>query len=467
MNKKFILFSTLILAAWSLCGQNITIKGKATGAEGKTLSVYTWADQITHTEKKIASGKIDSTGKFDFSFKIEETIFTYLKVDFTRAPMYLEPGKTYDLAISCPDCKSPDDKTNPYLSPKPLSVVILNSDSTELNYMIIKFNALYDDFMLKDYLTVAKHRNKSRLDTFRLKIGKQFGDIKNEYFSNLVKYRLAAIEESAQLKNNLTLSKKYLRNKPVLYENTGYMEFFNEFFKNYINQESPYITLQDLYRTINNVKSFPALMDTLGKDTILKNEVLRELVALKDLGELYYTKDYDKASILSMYKYVKENSKFPQHRIIAENYIKLFTKLAPGSIAPSFSLKDYHGLSYSLEEFNKDKYVYVFFWTTWCVPCLSEMELIKKYKEKYGTQVEFVGISADKEYMTYYNFMQKKSYDFTTLHWGNNTELMENYDVKAYPTYILIGPDGKIVQCPAEAPSSRLDALLYDLTKIK
>ena len=63
--------------------------------------------------------------------------------------------------------------------------------------------------------------------------------------------------------------------------------------------------------------------------------------------------------------------------------------------------------------------------------------------------------------------MQNKKYDFTTLHWGNNTELIENYNVKAYPTYVLIGPDGKIVQYPAEAPSGSLDALLNDLTKIK
>jgi thiol-disulfide isomerase/thioredoxin len=245
------------------------------------------------------------------------------------------------------------------------------------------------------------------------------------------------------------------------------MEFFNEFFKNYINDESKYINTNDLDRTINVEKSFPALLDSLGKDTILRNEVLREMVALKGLGELYYAKDYDKTAILSMLKYEKENSKFAQHIVIAENFITLFTRLAPGTLAPAFTLKDYNGLSYSLKEFNKDKYVYLFFWTKWCVPCLSEMDLIGKLITKYGTKVEFVGISADKEFMSYYNFMQNKKYDFTTLHWGNSTELLENYDVKAYPTYVLIGPDGKIVQYPAEAPSSSLDALLYDLTKIK
>ena len=85
-------------------------------------------------------------------------------------------------------------------------------------------------------------------------------------------------------------------------------------------------------------------------------------------------------------------------------------------------------------------------------------KILNKLKEKYGTKVEFVGISADKEFMTYYHFMQNnKKYNFTNLHWGNNTDLIENYDVKAFPTFVLIGPDGKIVQYPAIAPSKHLD----------
>ncbi len=457
----------LILFSLVLSGQNVTIKGKIKGAEGKTLCVYAWSDQITYTEKKIATGKIDSVGVFNFSFKIDETIFAYLKVDFARAPIYLEPGKTYNLAVSCPDCNSPDDKTNPYLAPKTLAAVISNSDSTELNFLINKFNTLYDDFVMKDFATIVKHRSKAKLDTFKLELSKQFSQVKNDYFLNLVKYRLAVIEESAQLRSAESLAKRYFKNKPVLYENTGYMEFFNEFFKNYITDESNYITLKDLHRTIDVVKTFPSLLDSLGKDTILKNEVLREMVVMKCLGELYYTKDYDKASILAMYKYVMENSKFPQHKIIAENYYNFFTKLAPGTTAPLFKLKDYNDVSYSLSEFNKDKYVYLFFWTKWCIPCITEMDLLRKFIDKYGTKVEFVGISCDKDFLSYYYFMQNKKYDFTTLHWGNNTELIENYNVKAYPTYVLIGPDGKIVQYPAEAPSGSLDALLNDLTKIK
>jgi thiol-disulfide isomerase/thioredoxin len=468
IKKSILLFSFFISSSFFLCAQNVTIKGNATGAAGKMLCVYSWSDQLTYVLEKVASGKIDSSGKFEFTFKNDKTFFAYLKIDFNQAPIYIEPDKTYNLDISCPDCNSPDDKTNPYLEPKQLYVTIKGTDSLELNNAMIRFNKLYDDFLLKNFILLIKQRNKTLVDSFKVKIDKRFALVNNEYFKTIVRYRFAMIEQSAQLNTKEGLSKKYFWNQPVLYDNMGYMEFFDEFFKGYINAESRHITRDDLERTINTEKSFPALLDSLGKDTLLRNEVIRELVALKGLGELYYTQQYDRTAILDMYRYVKENSKFSLHKKIAENYLNYFTKLAPGTAAPGFTLKDYSGQSYSLSELNKGKYLYLFFWTTWCIPCASEMNLIGKLMEKYGLKVEFVGISTDKEFMTYYYFMQKnKKFDFITLHWGNKTELLENYEVRAYPLFVLIGPDGNIVQCPAENPSGTLDALLYDLTKKK
>lgn len=466
--RKAIFFSLIQIAFYcSLQSQNVTIKGKAAGAAAKTIAVYAWSDQLTYTQTLIASGKTDTAGNFEFTFKTDETIFAYLKIDFNRTPIYLEPGATYDLAVSCPYCNSPDDKSNPYMSPKELSVTITNADSAELNQMINAFNSDYDDFLLKNYVSIVRRRNKAKLDSFRLKLDKKYDMVKNQYFANLVKYRLATTELMSQTITDTALVKKYFSDKAVLYNNTGYMEFFNEFFKNYITSESKFITGYDLKRTINIEKSYPALSDSLGKDPVLRNEVLRELAALKFLGGIYYKQVYSKEAVLGMFRYIKENSRFQQHVTIAENYIKFFTKLIPGTVAPDFTLKDYTGQSYSLSEFNKDKYVYLFFWTSWCVPCLSEMDLIGKLKSVYGTKIEFVGISADKEFMKYYYFMQDNKYDFTTLHWGNDAGLLEKYDVKAYPAFILIGPDGKIRNRPAVAPSEGLNDFLYDLTKLK
>ena len=465
---RFIIL-IFILVPFSLHSQTVTIKGKVmSGADGKTIALYAYADQLTYALTKIASGTIDSTGKFSFSFKSENIFFAYLKIDFNQAPIFVEPGKTYDIIVKCPDCGAVDDHLNPYLYPKQLDVTLSGTDSTELNHLITSFNTMYEDFLWKNYVSLVKQRNKAKIDSFEVIVNSKFASYKNEYVSNLIRYRFGALEQMGQIISVKKLAVKYFLKQPVLYNNTGYMDFFNEFFNDYLPAESNGVTMDDLDRTINIEKSFPDLLDSLGKDSLLRNEVIREMVAMKTIATLYYIKGLDKTSIIDMFNYVIANSKFPQHKIIAANYIKYLTKLTKGTAAPDFTLKDFTGLSYSLSEFNKGKYVFLFFWTTWSSASLAEMDLVSKLKEKYGTKVEFVGICADKEFMTYYYFMQKsKKYDFTTLHFGNNQDLLEAYEVKAYPAFVLIDPDGKIYQYPAEPPSGALDELLHDLTKIK
>ncbi|HNW97423.1 MAG TPA: TlpA disulfide reductase family protein [Bacteroidales bacterium] len=466
--KKNILIILIFLISSSIQAQQVNLKGIVKNVESKTIDVFKYTDMLSYSLEKIASGKIDTSGKFNFSFKIEETIFTYIKIGTSQAPLYIEPNKTYNLKISCNDCNSINDKTNPYLDPKILEVIIENSDSTELNNMVSKFNNDYDAFIYKNYITLIKQRNKAKIDSFRVQVNKKYSIDKNSYFDALVRYRFAAIEQMAQLKSNLTFAKKYFLDQPVLYENTGYMEFFNNFFESYIISVSPNIKAGDLNKTINVLGSFPAFLDSLGKDTILKNEVLREMVAIKSLVKLFYSNQYSPESIIHMLQYLADNTKFPKHKIASENIITLLTKLIKGSVAPAFSLKDMNGQSYTLAELNKDKYVYLIFWNTWCVPCISDMELIDGLIKKYGTKITFIGISCDKEFMTFYHFMQQnKKFNFTCLYWGNDTKLLDDYNIKAFPTYFLIDPEGKIYQNPAEAPSQYLDGLLKLITKEK
>jgi len=468
MIKRVFFLFILFFITGIIYSQHITLKGSVIGGKGKKILVYDCSDQITLTQTKIATGDIDTSGYFEVSFNATSTFFALLKVDFNQVPIYLEPDNVYNLLITCPECSSANDKTNPYLEPKELITVIENQDSTELNYLINKFNLLTDQFLFNHYISLLKQRNKTKVDSFKTEINAIFSYSNNEYFKNLTTYRLAGIEQFARLNSPEGFIKKYIWNKPVLYENTGYMEFFKELFTNYAASGPKYIKV-DLEKSINLDRSFPAFLDSLGKDSLLRNEVIREMVAIKILGENYYSKEYDQSAILAMLKYVQDSSKFEMHKRIAKNYISHFNKLAPGTTAPIFRLKDYTGTYYSLAEFNQDKYVYLFFWTTWCVPCISEMNLMEKLKDKYGTKVDFVGISVDKEFLTFYYFMQNNSikYNFTLLHWGNNFTILEDYNVKTYPSFILIDPKGKIVQSATEPPSEQLDELLYKLTQGK
>ena len=95
-----------------------------------------------------------------------------------------------------------------------------------------------------------------------------------------------------------------------------------------------------MYNNINNKRNYYRLLDALGKDPILVNEVIREMVLIKGLGEIYDNDEFSQENILFLLNQMTNATKFVQHKQMAENQIKQLTKLRPGSVAPNFEVKD-------------------------------------------------------------------------------------------------------------------------------
>ncbi|WP_298156301.1 TlpA disulfide reductase family protein [Flavobacterium sp.] len=130
-----------------------------------------------------------------------------------------------------------------------------------------------------------------------------------------------------------------------------------------------------------------------------------------------------------------------------------------GSASPSFDYVNHKGGKTKLEDF-KGKYVYVDVWATWCGPCRGEIPFLKKAEEALeGKNIEFVSISIDELKNTdkWKTFVTEKALGGTQLladkDW--NSDFVRAYGIDGIPRFILIGPDGKIVNPDAPRPSSQ------------
>jgi thiol-disulfide isomerase/thioredoxin len=160
---------------------------------------------------------------------------------------------------------------------------------------------------------------------------------------------------------------------------------------------------------------------------------------------------------------MSKESKFPENRTIAENVLKFVTRLKPGSEAPGFTLADRNRKMVSLSDF-RGKPVLIGFWTTYCQACLSEMEFLRPIAEKYHDRMNFVSISADKEFVKMNFFLNlKKKFNWTFLHLGDELGLLKDYEVKSFPLFVLIDGQGKIVSYPADLPGSGLESSIQKL----
>jgi thiol-disulfide isomerase/thioredoxin len=118
----------------------------------------------------------------------------------------------------------------------------------------------------------------------------------------------------------------------------------------------------------------------------------------------------------------------------------------------------------------KGKYVYIDVWATWCGPCRAEIPYLKKAEEKYhGKNIEFVSISVDtdKDHDKWKNFVTEKALGgiqlFADKNW--NSDFIKAFGINSIPRFILIDPNGVVVDADAKRPSNpklieQLDGLL-------
>jgi thiol-disulfide isomerase/thioredoxin len=137
-----------------------------------------------------------------------------------------------------------------------------------------------------------------------------------------------------------------------------------------------------------------------------------------------------------------------------------------GAKAPGFDYENYKGGKTSLESL-KGKYVYIDVWATWCGPCRAEIPHLKKVEEAYHDKnIEFVSISIDraKDHDKWKKFVADKELGGIQLFADNdwNSQFVKDFQINGIPRFILVGPNGEIVNADAPRPSSPSLIELFD-----
>lgn len=125
--------------------------------------------------------------------------------------------------------------------------------------------------------------------------------------------------------------------------------------------------------------------------------------------------------------------------------------LEVGTIAPPFQLRDQHGNEHSLEDY-RGQYVVLDWWGLWCAPCVESLPHIQELHDKYAdddsVSVLLMNVRDDVEKTRAY--LREHEYTFTSL--DDADGMVEAYGIRAFPSVVLLGPDGIVLH--AEAGSS-------------
>ena len=129
-------------------------------------------------------------------------------------------------------------------------------------------------------------------------------------------------------------------------------------------------------------------------------------------------------------------------------------KAAVGRPSPDFKGEDINGKQMSLRDF-RGKYVYIDMWATWCGPCQKELPSLKKLEEKYaGRNIVFVGLSIDADKAKWEARVKSGELCGTQLYIGRGSKFQADYRISGIPRFILLDPNGRIVNPDMTRPSS-------------
>jgi thiol-disulfide isomerase/thioredoxin len=114
-----------------------------------------------------------------------------------------------------------------------------------------------------------------------------------------------------------------------------------------------------------------------------------------------------------------------------------------GKQAPKFHLTSIDGAKLDSEAW-KGKPVLLDFWTTWCAPCRKDLPVLEKiYNEHREQGLVVIGVNGGEEAELVRKFLAAEHISYPVA-LTEGSDILAAYGVAAFPTYVLIGADGKI-----------------------
>jgi peroxiredoxin len=445
MKNLLVLISIFLLGHFSTStfAAEIVFKGKVEGFENKTIKLGIYSDYLTNSKVWIES-QVIKEGTFSFTTESENIRQFILKIEDKETTLFAEPGEVYVLKLSYDEEKNRGQSFNKYLN-----LAFPYPKLEEVNQQIKKFNSAYQNFMAENYRYIMIKKGGKAIETFIADQTKAYENQQNKFVKDYVSYALANLEDINGASKE-RLIKQYLENKPILFYNKEYISFFTQLFGSDFEQDALKKESQPLLKALMMEEDLKKSLKEVEKLKGFKSQEMAEFYLLHGLFETYHKRIINQNSSKKLIANLTESGSSKEIKELATNILENLEQLGVNQKAPAFTLKNTVGKEMSLSDF-KGKIVYLNFWSTTSIPSLRELKVIEKLHQEYGEKVNFVSINVDKP-KDNLEIKEKYNFKWSFLHYGNDYDLREKYQVTTLPTYFLINENGDLMRAFAENP---------------
>lgn len=446
---------------WSYC-QEVKLYGSATEYSGSKITFYSYNDFICKEEKELCSFIINKDGSFSCTFNLDKIEYSFTRLGIYQASVYFEPGNSYEIIFPPKVNRSPAEEQNPFFSEIEIGLGIRNSEKKGINYLINSFDNRFNNYVDKNMPKIKQGINNTITEEFISGLNQQFPDQNNNYFQNYKKYRIVYLKYFSNQRNINSIIKQYYSGSTKLTNNKAYMDLFNTLFERFLFNFSRQSEGRCLSSAINLKRDLSSIYNCLKNNDNLSDPELCELILIRGIHDSYYNNDFQKRSLLQVLDSIIEKPVLARNKKIALNLRNKLGQSIMRGKAPSFRIADMEGNMKSLNHYS-GKFIYLNFFNMQDQKSLDDLKLIKELNQKHADKLRIISISTDEDIEQLKSFIRINNFSHEFLHYGGSQEIVNDYNVKSYPSYFLIGPELDVILKPAPSPFENFETLFLNI----
>ena len=449
--RRFLTITLLLITCTS---QATSLSG--TVANTKELSLYYISNFLTGEKTVVAQCTVSPEEHYRFDFESSKLRTYYINLGSRQARITIAPKQ--NLILDLPDY-APLRKAeylNPYFEKE--VILVYDNQPEDINYDLMDIE-LTTARQLKRVLESQspEYAAQSAIDTLTLLSQKYTSPYLKEYttYNEAFFFRMTRPENVQAIKQN------YLRQAIPDLQNTAFTSLCSSEYHNPFLASDGYF-----YQSISNAildKTLPLnFSTTIGQLFKIKSAPMAELIAVKGFYDAaQYAPNYQKV-ITQLMQQLEGQLEDPDIKTLCHSSRIKIEQLMVGNPAPYHELFTLKGKR--VPTVLKRRHVLLAFINTNIFECQKQLRLLEQYKEIYKRQLEIVVVTVYQDETELDRFLKRNSFKsmyFTV--WQNNEQLLDDYNVKALPSYFLTGKDGNIIYAPLSSPE---ESMLEELQQV-
>ena len=446
--RLLIVLMTLFAAIHAVAEvPNVVITGRV-NRPATNMRLVGYYDLVAWQPTELAKTVTDEKGFFILEANVSSVVQATIIVDMETVDLFLAPNSNFDILISM---QEPEPQQSYFDRPLP-KVRFRKANDKGINRQINTIDAIFTSYMLDHYVEICSGRQYKYLDSIRADIRAALPDISNNFVSDYANYKIASLRIAMDADGGSKVKAEFFDQKPVLYAQPAYVDLFKEVFRDY------FFKRQDVSACFD--EAFHTSTERLGKclendPFMLRNKQLSELVLVYNLFRLYDDRSTHNIAAKHL-NHIKESAKHADNRRVAADFLAKRNKFSNGAEAPYFALRDENGKEYKMTDY-ADKMILLQFVDTYAPVYDRHYERLKELESQWGDTIQIITIATKEHVATFSGKFKTQHVDWPLLNLENNTALLEQYEVRMFPEYVIIKRNNKIGMAPAPAPDQFLD----------